>query len=180
MGFYSSWGLRFFFLCPTLVTTSEKVGPILFSLFSNWKHNFFGFCESVVVIVYNTRNYFHCRSESVGKIYAQNKFIQHLIGFVWFNFFSEECFIPLYNSLAQIKKWLHCTPCIIQCPYQLLREMYTNLSKTFWYRRQRKKAHVTTANVLRVGISPWFLDLRISGKSEKASLWGRSHRDLLL
>ena len=43
-----------------------------------------------------------------------------------------------------------------------------NLSKNFWYCRQKKKAHATTANVLRVGISPWFLDLKISGKSEKA------------
>ena len=124
---------------PLLTTSSEQVGPILFSLFSNWKHNFFGFCESVVVIVYNTRNYFHCRSKSVGKIYAQNKFIQHLIGFVWFNFFSEECFIPLYNSLAQIKKWLHCTPCIIQCPYQLLREMYTICQWLFDIVDRRKK-----------------------------------------
>ena len=148
MRFDSSWGLSFFSFVPRswqdekhlpLLTTSEKVGPILFSLFSNWKHNFFGFCEIVVVIVYNTRNYFHCRSESVGKIYAQNKFIQHLIGFVWFNFFSEECFIPLYNSLAQTRKWLHCTPCIIQCPYQLLREMYTICQWLFDIVDRRKK-----------------------------------------
>ena len=149
MGFYSSWGLRFFFLCPTLVVRRKTSSSIDYFFWKSRSHTlllvfqlktqFFGFCESVVVIVYNTRNYFHCRSKSVGKIYAQNKFIQHLIGFVWFNFFSEECFIPLYNSLAQTRKWLHCTPCIIQCPYQLLREMYTICQWLFDIVDRRKK-----------------------------------------
>ena len=34
----------------------------------------------------------------------------------------------LFIIVWPIMKWLHCTPYIIQCPYQLLREMYTNLS----------------------------------------------------
>ena len=144
MSFDSSWGLSFFF--PLSHARGKTKNNFLYwLLLQNKSVPYSSPCfptENTIFLVFVKVLLWLFTIQ--GTIFivvqnAQNKFIQHLIGFVWFNFFSEECFIPLYNSLAQIKKWLHCTPCIIQCPYQLLREMYTICQWLFDIVDRRKK-----------------------------------------
>ena len=149
MRFYSSWGLRFFFLCPTLVARRKTSSSIDFFfwksrshtllLVSNWKHIFLVFVKvllwlftiqgTIFIVVQNQWEKFMLKINSYNISLALCNSI----------FFSGECFIPLYNSLAQTRKCLHCTPCIIQCPYQLLREMCTICQRIFDIVDKRKK-----------------------------------------
>ena len=135
MGFYSSWGLRFFSFVPRSWLLLKKSVPYSSPCFPT---------ENTIFLVFVKVLLWLFTIQGTIFIVVQNQWEKFMLKINSYNIslalcFSEECFIPLYNSLAQTRKWLHCTPCIIQCPYQLLREMYTICQRIFDIVDRRKK-----------------------------------------
>ena len=135
---------QIFFLCPTLVARRKASSSIDYF----WKSR-----SHTLLLVFQLKTQFFWflwvllwlfTIQGTIFIVVQNQWEKFMLKINSYNIslalcFSEECFIPLYNSLVQTRKWLHCTPCIIQCPYQLLREMYTICQWLFDIVDRRKK-----------------------------------------